>query len=55
LCRAAHVALPGGVSVFPEVAADRTPEDVLAGYGLKPGPVDILDAANAITMVAWTR
>jgi dihydrofolate reductase len=55
LCRAAHVALPGGVSVFPEVAADRTPEDVLAGYGLKPGPVEILDAANAITMVAWTR
>lgn len=54
LCRAANVDLPGGVAVFPEVASGRTPEDVLAHYGMEAGPVEVLDAANAITMVAWT-
>jgi dihydrofolate reductase len=54
LCRADKVALPGGVTVFPEVGPSRTPEDILKGYGLEPGPVEILDEANAITVVAWT-
>ncbi len=53
LCRAANVALPGGVAVFPGVGPGRTPEDVLKEYGLEPGPVETLDAANALTMVAW--
>jgi dihydrofolate reductase len=52
LSRAPHVALPGGRPVFPEVPA-RSPEDVLSGHGLIPGPVEVLDAAKGLTMVAW--
>ncbi|HLH50006.1 MAG TPA: dihydrofolate reductase [Roseiarcus sp.] len=55
LCRAAKVALPGGVTVFPGVGPGRTPEDVLKEYGFEPGPVQTLDEANALTFVVWTR
>jgi dihydrofolate reductase len=54
LCRAANVKLPGGVAVFPQVAADRSPEDVLEQFGYKAGPVQTLDEANAVTYVIWT-
>ena len=37
LSRVADVRLPGGVPVFPDIGPDRTPEDVLAAHGLKPG------------------
>ena len=47
LSRAANVRLPGGRPVFPQIGPDRTPEDVLASHGLKPGPQRVLDAAAA--------
>jgi dihydrofolate reductase len=54
LSRAAHVSLPGGRPVFPQVPA-RTPEEVLASYGLKPGPVQVLDREAGATLVTWQR
>jgi dihydrofolate reductase len=54
LTRAPDVWLPGGRPVFPQVP-QRTPEEVLASYGLKPGPVQVLDAANDVTVVSWHR
>ncbi len=35
LSRVADVRLPGGVPVFPDISAGRTPEDVLAAHGLQ--------------------
>jgi hypothetical protein len=55
LTRAAHVRLPGGRPVFPAVGPDRTPEDVLASHGLKPGRQRVLDAAREVTLVSWVR
>jgi dihydrofolate reductase len=54
LCRAANVTLPGGVTVFPQVGPDCSPEDVLTQFGYDAGPVQILDEANAVTFVVWT-
>jgi hypothetical protein len=48
------VRLPGGRPVFPQVPA-RTPEEVLAGHGLVPGPRQVLDAAEGLTLVTWRR
>jgi dihydrofolate reductase len=55
LSRAAHVRLPGGRPVFPQIGPDRTPEDVLASHGLKPGPQRVLDADAGATLVTWRR
>ena len=52
LTRANRARLPGGRPVFPEVPA-RSPEDVLASRGLKPGPAEILDSAADVTLVTW--
>jgi hypothetical protein len=41
--------------VFSEVAAGRTPEEILASHGLKPGPQRVFDAALGVTMVTWSR
>src|SRR5260370_16049224 len=54
LTRAPDVWLPGGRPVFPQVP-QRTPEEVLASHGLEPGPVQVLDAANGVTVVSWQR
>jgi dihydrofolate reductase len=54
LTRAPDVWLPGGRPVFPQVP-QRTPEEVLASHGLKPGPIQVLDAANGVTVVSWQR
>lgn len=54
LTRAPGVFLPGGRPVFPDVPR-RTPEDVLAEHGLKPGPVQILDAEHNVLLVSWRR
>src|SRR5262249_7303309 len=43
LSRAGKVRLPDGRPVFPEVPA-LTPEQILARHGLRPGPVQVLDA-----------
>jgi dihydrofolate reductase len=55
LSRVAGVRLPGGVPVFPEIGPDRTPEDLLAQHGLKPGPQRELDPAAGATLVTWRR
>jgi dihydrofolate reductase len=55
LSRAPHVRLPGGRPVFSEVGADRTPEEVLASHGLKPGPQHVFDSTLGVTMVTWSR
>ena len=54
LSRAPGVHLPGGRPVFPEVPA-RTPEDVLARHGLRPGPPELLDMKTAVAVVKWSR
>jgi dihydrofolate reductase len=54
LTRAPNVRLPGGVAVFPQVGPDRSPEDVLAAHGLRPGATEILDETDGLTMVTWT-
>jgi dihydrofolate reductase len=55
LSRAANVRLPGGRPVFPEIGPARTPEDLLASHGLKPGPQRVLDAEKGVTLVTWQR
>jgi dihydrofolate reductase len=55
LSRVAGVRIPGGRPVFPEIGPDRTPEDVLASHGLKPGAVRMLDRAVGATLVSWRR
>jgi dihydrofolate reductase len=53
LTRAADAHLPGGRPVFPGVPA-RAPEDLMRDRGLKPGAVQTLDAAAALTLMTWT-
>jgi dihydrofolate reductase len=55
LSRVAGIRLPGGRPVFPGVGPDRTPEDILAQHGLKPGPQRVLDQAAGATLTTWTR
>jgi dihydrofolate reductase len=55
LSRAAHATIPGGRPVFSEVGSHGTPEDVLARYGLKPGPRRDLDPSAEVTVVTWER
>ena len=54
LSRAPGVHLPGGRPVFPEVPA-KTPEDVLAHHGLKPGQRQVLDMEKGLEVVSWER
>ena len=55
LSRVANVRIPGGRPVFPEIGPDSSPEDVLAGHGLTPGPERVLDATKGATLVTWRR
>jgi hypothetical protein len=55
LSRAEKVTLPGGPPVFSKLQSGLSPEDVLSRYDLAPGPLQILDAANAVSLVDWTR
>jgi dihydrofolate reductase len=55
LSRVADVRIPGGRPVFPEIGPNRTPEDVLASHGLKPGAERVLDQAAGATLVSWRR
>jgi dihydrofolate reductase len=54
LTRANRVRLPGGRPVFPQVPV-RTPEELLAAHGLRPGPPQTLDADADVTLVTWER
>jgi dihydrofolate reductase len=55
LSRAARAKIPGGRPLFPQVGAPTTAEDVLASYGLSPGPRRDLDAAAGVTLTKWER
>jgi dihydrofolate reductase len=52
LSRADRVQLPGGRPVFPGVPG-HSPEELLASHGLKPGAMQVLDAAADLTLVTW--
>jgi len=54
LTHAMRARLPGGRPVFPDVPR-RSPEEVLAGHGLKPGPAHVLDRETDVTLVTWER
>jgi hypothetical protein len=54
LSRSARVCLPGGRPIFPQVPT-QTPENVLKGHGLMPGPVSVLDAKAEVSLVTWAR
>jgi hypothetical protein len=49
-----HVTLPGGEPCFPGVPV-RSPQDVLAAHGLRPGEPLTLDAANDVSVTPWRR
>jgi hypothetical protein len=54
LSEAPHVRLPGGEGCFVGVP-ERTPHEVLAAHGLKPGEPEMLDAAQDVTVTPWRR
>src|SRR5690606_36339091 len=54
LTRAGKVRLGGGRPVFPGVP-ERTPEELLAAHGLRPGETHVLDAAQDVTLTTWER
>ena len=54
LSRAGKARLPGGRPVFPGIPP-RTPDELLALHGLKPGPARLLDAAAELTLTTWSR
>jgi hypothetical protein len=55
LTRVAGARLPGGRPVFRGLASrseHKTPEDVLASHGMKPGPA--VGLAPDLTLVTWS-
>ena len=54
LSRAERARLPGGRPVFPGIPP-RTPDDLLQSHGLRAGPVHVLDADAAVSVVTWRR
>jgi hypothetical protein len=54
LSLAPRVRLPGGEGCFPGVPA-RTPAQILAAHGLKPGATQMLDAADDVSVTPWRR
>lgn len=51
---APQVRLPDGEPCFPGVPA-RSPQEILAGHGLRAGEVQRLDAAHDVTVTPWRR
>jgi hypothetical protein len=54
LSQAPHVRLPGGEACFPGVP-ERTPQAILAAYGLKPGEAQMLEPAADVSVTPWRR
>jgi len=52
LSEAPHVRLAGGEGCFVGVPA-RTPHEVLASHGMRPGAPYVLDAAHDVTVTPW--
>jgi hypothetical protein len=51
---APKVRLPGGEPCFPGVPM-RTPEQILAAHGLKPGKAEMLDPEDGVGVTPWRR
>jgi dihydrofolate reductase len=51
---APNVRLPGGEPCFPGVPA-RTPQEILAAHGLKPGKAEMLDPVDGVNVTPWRR
>ncbi len=51
---APNVRLPGGEPCCPGVPA-RTPQEILAAHGLKPGQAEMLDPAGGVNVTPWRR
>jgi hypothetical protein len=51
---APEVRLPGGEPCFPGVPM-RTPEQILAAHGLKPGKAKMLDPKDGVSVTPWRR
>ena len=51
---APEVRLPGGEPCFPGVPM-RTPEQILAAHGLKPGKAELLDPEDGVSVTPWRR
>jgi hypothetical protein len=54
LSQAPHVRLPDGEPCFPGVPA-RSPQQILAAHGLRPGEPQILDSSAGVTVTPWRR
>ena len=54
LSQAPHVRLPGGHPCFPGVP-ERSPQQILAAHGMRPGEPQILDAARDVSVTPWRR
>jgi dihydrofolate reductase len=54
LSLAPKVRLPGGEPCFPGVGP-RTPQQILAGHGLKAGEAQMLDPAQGVSVTPWRR
>jgi dihydrofolate reductase len=54
LSLAPKVRLPGGEPCFPGVGP-RTPQQILAGHGLKAGEAQMLDPTEGVTVTPWRR
>jgi hypothetical protein len=51
---APKVQLPGGEPCFPGVGP-RTPQQILAAHGLKPGQAEMLDPQDGVSVTPWRR
>ena len=51
---APKVRLPGGEPCFPGVGA-RTPQQILAAHGLRPGEAEMLDPEDGVSVTPWRR
>jgi dihydrofolate reductase len=54
LSQALRVRLPGGEPCFPGVP-EQSPQEVLAGHGLRAGEEKILDSADDVSVTPWRR
>jgi len=54
LSEAPQIHLPDGEGCFPGVP-ERTPHQILAAHGLKPGEPQLLDSAQGVTVTPWRR
>ena len=54
LSEAPRVRLPGGEPCFPGVPA-QSPQQILAAHGLTPGPSEVLDVADGVSVTPWRR